>query len=856
MAIPGVTEVATQDLFGGFFIPKYTGDIWFVDAGIGTSDSAKAKQIVDAANPKKVEKPEGDEPATTAAATKKKPVKKEKEKPKEKKEKPKAKKKEDKEDLGKDEEARVTRTRNRKAIKAQATKDLGVPDNLMNIFFDFADEDVKNPSDEMIEQVAGLGLAKKGKDGKYQLSDEGKDFLAAADKKNSTAAMAVLKKALDRVKAVKANRDELAKSLGSYVDTGADTKESDMHLSELALQALGVGISLARGTERITKEEGLRLLESFQDDIEAALLEMALPGNGADVMTIEVQGERVPIQELIESYQGFTEAATVKSKAQGLMRSLVSILKDKRLPAAVRREIEDVRRVLRRTWKDLGTEADGDVTMEAEMLEEKHKTIESITVKDPEKLAEIYGSEMVTERPDVGLDAVVSYAPTSFADLDAADAAKDAAAEASKRTYQLHRLIDNVMADPAVEDKAAALTELMVEFVGRVTMDVEQAAEDSVYVSTHGDTKWSIIPVPDNGVEQAIGEVTKADDTADLSEVASFTECISSEMAELEPGSMVTGRVVDFVESSGVGKPAYIDLIPVIPGWGNKKDNHYYDKPVVIKFAPVWNGAKMWATDHKQQDKNALNQVTEVIQSPAGYTDDGIPFARAVILSPEFEEIARRRKAAGILHTLHNSIVATGQVRKKSFEKDGRKGKYVEFISNENAGIDWVTKAGAGGHARDLAESNTGGDVMKKVEDVAQETPVEQVVTEVEEVALAEGDETPAEQTEEQASEPEQVKLGEVEVAQLVEGARLPQAVKDLLVLAEYADEDELKAKITGMTEAFTKATGSGKPAVTSGNVPPVARQKRTLAEIEATMDEVNEQWIGEARRPRQEVKQ
>jgi len=145
---------------------------------------------------------------------------------------------------------------------------------------------------------------------------------------------------------------------------------------------------------------------------------------------------------------------------------------------------------------------------------------------------------------------------------------------------------------------------------------------------------------------------------------------------------------------------------------------------------------------------------------------------------------------------------------------------------------------------------------MKKVEDVAQETPVEQVVTEVEEVALAEGDETPAEQIEEQVSEPEQVKLGEAEVAQLVEGARLPQAVKDLLVLAEYADEDELKAKITGMTEAFTKATGSGKPAVTSGNVPPVARQKRTLAEIEATMDEVNEQWIGEARRPRQEVKQ
>lgn len=37
MPVPGVTQRATTDHLGVFHIPKFTGDIWFVDAGIGTS---------------------------------------------------------------------------------------------------------------------------------------------------------------------------------------------------------------------------------------------------------------------------------------------------------------------------------------------------------------------------------------------------------------------------------------------------------------------------------------------------------------------------------------------------------------------------------------------------------------------------------------------------------------------------------------------------------------------------------------------------------------------------------------------------------------------------------------------------
>ena len=41
MTIPGITEIASQDLFGWGNIPKFTGDLWFVDAGAGVSGNGQ-----------------------------------------------------------------------------------------------------------------------------------------------------------------------------------------------------------------------------------------------------------------------------------------------------------------------------------------------------------------------------------------------------------------------------------------------------------------------------------------------------------------------------------------------------------------------------------------------------------------------------------------------------------------------------------------------------------------------------------------------------------------------------------------------------------------------------------------------
>ena len=309
----------------------------------------------------------------------------------------------------------------------------------------------------------------------------------------------------------------------------------------------------------------------------------------------------------------------------------------------------------------------------------------------------------------------------------------------------------------------------------------------------------------------------------DENEGSNDTDDETKEMAEVElaesagldadgnapVGSAVIGRIVDFQERKSDDEPAYLDLVPVSPGWGNPKDNNYYDLPILCKFAHVWNGAKMWATDHKRADKNALNQISEVIESPVRYTDDGVPIARAVILSPEFEEVVRRRKAAGRLHTLHCSILAEGTVLKKPYKKDNRTGRYVISIAKENAGIDWVTRAGAGGHALNLAEAEDGGNDMSDKEQHEQEE--EAPVSETQETVLSE-----AGQEQETLTY-----LAEAEVKSLLEASSLPKAAQERLATGEYLDEAKVKGAIAFETRYLKEITGSGKPFGQGGAKPP-----------------------------------
>lgn len=261
------------------------------------------------------------------------------------------------------------------------------------------------------------------------------------------------------------------------------------------------------------------------------------------------------------------------------------------------------------------------------------------------------------------------------------------------------------------------------------------------------------------------------------------------------------GYAVDFTERERPDGPAYIDLVPLQPGWGNSRDNHYYPADVVKEFANVWLGAKMWATDHKQEDKNALNQISEVVLAPAGYTEDGVPFVRAVILNPEFEEVVRRRKRAGILNSLYCSIIAAGTVHKESFKKNGRTGKRVRSI-NDDAGIDWVTKAGAGGHAKDFSE----GAMMDKEEKEKQE--------EVQEAEFCEDG------------------LSKIEIEAKLNKSNLPAASCKRLAEGLYKDDTELDSAIQAEKDYVGVLTRSGKPVGMGMTEQP---NEQTLKELEKT---------------------
>src|SRR3990172_1269406 len=92
------------------------------------------------------------------------------------------------------------------------------------------------------------------------------------------------------------------------------------------------------------------------------------------------------------------------------------------------------------------------------------------------KLKALYKSEdMAFEaavEEDYGMDmpamAMPAMGATSFADLDAAEQAKDEAGEVQERVYQLTALINNVLADMTIEDKPAALKQVTDEFIAIV----------------------------------------------------------------------------------------------------------------------------------------------------------------------------------------------------------------------------------------------------------------------------------------------------------------------------------------------------------------------------------------------------
>lgn len=356
----------------------------------------------------------------------------------------------------------------------------------------------------------------------------------------------------------------------------------------------------------------------------------------------------------------------------------------------------------------------------------------------------------------------VPYGVKSFTDLQAAEEAAEGAEEVQKLTYQLKRLIENVLGDSDLTPKVAAIQTLMDEFMALVTAALGEVIE----------------PAPEPALDLAAEALAESIDGA-------------SDLSLLEETDSAP---------KGPRDPLIIDAVLIKPGRGNKKDGHYYSADMLKRDAKVFEGVKMYTTDHKAGEKSERTEVSK-LERIVGFTEAGAPIGRIVIFDPDFAEKTRNRAKSGTLADLHCSILAHGRVVQGT-APDGERAGIVEAITAAQS-VDWVTQAGAGGHAMNLVEN---GDPMPA--DVNPEVVVAAPVVVVE--VLKEVDPAP-------------VFLSEAEVGELFTARKLAPAVRARLQGGQYATAEKLTEAIESEVAYLKEVTQSGRPFLIESASPPPA---------------------------------
>jgi hypothetical protein len=361
---------------------------------------------------------------------------------------------------------------------------------------------------------------------------------------------------------------------------------------------------------------------------------------------------------------------------------------------------------------------------------------------------------------------------TSFSALRASRNTEKVVSELIELVYDFRILAENIVYSLDVEDKSAMLRGLAGEF--------------------------------SDEVDVLLGDLAASSESESIAEAEPVT------LAESNVGTVLAIHESEDVE--GNIAPLQLDIVPIKPGWGNEKDNHYYPRELLEKYAHVLNGAKMYATNHDPKSKNVLTEVSQVLACPAAFTSDGAPIARVGVFDAGFAESIRNRAALGKLEDLHVSIQASGTA--KPFELDGRKGKIVETINPDGANVDWVTRAGAGGHALRLAESAEESDMEEeeRVDEQVEEAEVEEVAIE-EQAPEADAEVEEQEPTEDETVEEETpAPLDAAEAGALLAESNLPDASRARLAKTDWPDEDALTDAIASEVTYVAELTGAGRP--------------------------------------------
>ena len=266
----------------------------------------------------------------------------------------------------------------------------------------------------------------------------------------------------------------------------------------------------------------------------------------------------------------------------------------------------------------------------------------------------------------------------------------------------------------------------------------------------------------------------------------------------------------------------YLDVQVIRPGWGNQRDNHYYPAEMLRRDAGQFVGAKMYETDHRDDEKSTRTWVSTV-KEITGFTDDGAPIARVAVHDPDFASRVRNLNSAGLLDKMECSILAYGTAKK--FEKEGRKGSVVESLTGVSS-VDWVTRAGAGGKVLNISESEP----------------------EAENIETTAADEQPADVTEAQDTAPIEIRetepvLEQDKVKTMLLASRLPVQAQERLGETAYRDIEQLQAAIASEKEYIKSITGSGEPFGLSESETPTPKPV-DMSEIEKRKDAINKKHL------------
>ena len=429
------------------------------------------------------------------------------------------------------------------------------------------------------------------------------------------------------------------------------------------------------------------------------------------------------------------EAATLKGKAKRLLRDIQYLLDERTLPASIRKEVEDVRAALKKTWADLELEAKSN---DMEELDTKKLSIgglgEFVRTAFREHIKLEYGwvDDVYMDHPQLGTCLICSNEGKTFCvpfTIDeAASTVNFAATEQWKPVYRTYAFVDET---PAAEAAPAA---------------------------------------------EAEPEAVEAKEAL----VESFSGGVSLVEADKAEASTLT-----------------MDVQLIRPGFGNSAHNHYYPAEVLKRDAKVFEGAKMYESDHRPGEKSTRTWVSTV-KEIVGFTSDGAPIGRVIVHDPNFAERVRNLNSAGLLDKMECSILAEGTAKKGKAEN--RDANIVESIVSAQS-VDWVTRAGAGGKALNIAES---------------EMP-----------------------------EPEApVYLSEAEVLAELKRAALPELSKGRLAEVKYLTLEALKEAVSKEADYVKTLVGSGKP-FALGTSQPTGAPSMSEAEYSLKVDSIIKKFTG-----------